>query len=172
MKRNFLFILFFAAAIGLASTHDYFLMPGNFFMHKGDKLDLHLLAGDVFTKQEEIKYESKKTAKFMLYEGSKKTDLIKAAKDSTAPVLTYTMLNKGQALLEMTRGDEFNVFSRDNYAQFLTDQGYDKLGEKVKSSNQFRIKEKYTRFLKTLVSVDDHNGNAFEKVLNENYEII
>jgi len=172
MKRSFLLILLFAATIGLASTHDYFLLPENFFMHKGDKLDLHLLAGDVFTKQEEIKYQPGKTAKFMLYEGSKKTDLTKAAKDSVAPVLTYTMQNTGQALLEMTRGYEFNVFSRDNYAQFLTDQGYDKLGEKVKSGNQFRIKEKYTRYLKTLVSVNDHDGNAYDKVLNDNYEII
>jgi hypothetical protein len=66
-KKIPLFLLIIAAAIGLAATtHDYFLMPENFFMHKGDKLNLHLIMGDQFIKQEEIGYQSKKTTPFML----------------------------------------------------------------------------------------------------------
>ena len=173
MKRLPIFILILTAAIGLAATtHDFFLLPENFFLHKGDKLNLHLLAGDMFTKQEEITYEPAKTTKFMLYEGSKKFDLTKVAKDSAAPVINYTLFNTGQALIEMTRGYEISASSRDNYADFLTAQGLDKMAEKVKSGNQFRIKEKYTRYMKTLISVEDHGGNAYEKVLDENYEII
>src|SRR4051812_20063114 len=164
--RPFLFIL--AAAIMLAAAnHDYFLLPESFFLHKGDKLNLHLISGDMFTKDEEVKYQPAKTAKFMLYEGSKKTDLTKAAKDTAAPILTYTMMNSGQALLEMTRGYEFADYSRDRYAQFLAEQGLDKLSEKVKSETQFRIKEKYTRYLKTLISVDNHDGSVYDKVLND-----
>jgi uncharacterized GH25 family protein len=169
--RPFLFIL--TAAITLAAAnHDFFLLPESFFLHKGDKLNLHLLSGDVFTKDEEIKYQAGKTAKFALYEGSKKTDLTKVAKDTAEPVLNYTMVNTGQALLEMTRGYEFKDYSRDRYAEFLADQGLDKLSEKVKSGSQFRIKEKYTRYLKALVSVDNQDGSAYEKVLNDDYEII
>src|SRR5260221_8565015 len=112
MKRLPLFILILTAAIGLAATtHDFFLLPENFFLHKGDKLNLHLLAGDMFTKQEEITYEPAKTTKFMLYEGSKKFDLTKVAKDSAAPVINYTLFNTGQALIEMTRGYEINSVS-------------------------------------------------------------
>jgi len=169
--RPFLFIL--AAAITLAAAnHDFFLLPESFFLHKGDKLNLHLISGDMFTKDEEVKYQPAKTAKFMLYEGSKKTDLTKVAKDTAVPVLNYTMLNSGQALLEMTRGYEFTDYSRDRYAQFLADQGLDKLSEKVKGATQFRVKEKYTRYLKTLISVDNHDGSAYDKVLNDDYEII
>ena len=65
-KKIPLILLVLAAAIGLAATtHDYFLLPENFFMHKGDKLNLHLLGGDVFTKQEEIGYQAGKTSSFM-----------------------------------------------------------------------------------------------------------
>jgi uncharacterized GH25 family protein len=173
MKKIIPIIVVLVAAISIAAaTHDYFLLPENFFMHKGDKLNLHLIAGDLFTKQEEVKYQPAKTTKFMLYYGSKKVDLTPLAKDNTAPILEYTMVNKGQALLEMTRGYEFNEVSRDNYSEFLTTQGYDKLAEKVKSSNQFRVKEKYTRYLKTLVYVDEHDGDDYQKVLNDTYEII
>ncbi len=167
------FLLFLFAVVCLAAAnHDYFLLPENFFLHKGDKLNLHLISGDVFAKDEEIKYQPAKTAKFMLYEGSKKTDLTKVASDTSAAVLNYTVVNSGQALLEMTRGFEFSDYSRDRYAGFLADQGLDKMSEKVKSGSQFRIKEKYTRYLKTLISVDNQDGSAYEKVLNEDYEII
>jgi uncharacterized GH25 family protein len=172
MKKALPILLIFVAAISLAATHDFFLLPENFFMHKGDKLNLHLIAGDVFTKQEEMKYEPTKTTKFMLFYGSKKVDLTKLAKESESPVLNYVIPNNGQALLEMTRGYEFSESSRDTYSEFLTTQGYDKLAEKVKNSSQFRVKEKYTRFLKTLVFVDNHDGNDYEKVLNDDYELI
>ena len=173
MKRTPLLLLLLAAAVGLAATtHDFFLLPEFFFMHKGDKLNLHLLSGDAFVKDAEISYQPAKTTRFMLYNGSKKIDLTKAAKDSAVPVLNYEMLNTGQSLIEMTRGYEFSFTSRDSYAEFLNNQGLDKMAEKVKSGNQFRVKEKYTRYLKSLVSVDNTDGNAYEKVLNEDFEII
>ncbi|HAL82409.1 MAG TPA: hypothetical protein DCO83_09360 [Mucilaginibacter sp.] len=172
-KKTPLILLILAAAIGLAATtHDYFLLPENFFMHKGNKLNLHLLGGDVFTKQEEIGYQASKTSSFMLYQGKKKIDLIKVAKDSAAPVITYTMVNSGQGLIDMTRATEFVDASRDSYADYLSQAGLDKLAEKVKSGNQFRIKEKYTRYMKTLFSVDDHDGGVYDKDLNDVYEII
>ncbi len=173
MKRTPLIILTLAAFIGIAAAnHDFFLLPENFFIHKGDKLNLHLLAGDQFVKQDEISYQPAKTSKFILYEGSRKIDLAKMAKDSAAPLISIIVDYTGQALLEMTRGMDYSDASRDSYADFLSAQGLDKLAEKVKSSNQFRVKEKFTRYLKTLVSIDNHDGNAYEKELNEDYEII
>lgn len=155
-----------------ATTHDYFLLPENFFVHKGDKLNLHLLGGEGFTKQDEIGYQSKKTEKFMLYQGSKKIDLAPLAKEGASPVIDYTVVNSGQSLVEMTRLVDFSDASRDSYSEFLANQALDKLSEKVKSSNQFRVREKYTRYLKTLFSVDNHDGNAYEKELKDDYEII
>lgn len=173
MKYFRLLVLVLASAIGVAATtHDYFLLPENFFLHKGDKLDLHLLDGDVFAKDAEIKYQPAKTDKFMLYAGSKKIDLTKIAVEGAAPILDYAMENSGQALFEMTRVTEVNEASRDSYADFLTNEGYDKLAETVKNGNQFRVREKNTRYLKTLVSVNDQGGNAFEKVINDDLEII
>jgi len=173
MKRKPLLLIILTAIVGLAAaTHDMFLLPEFFFMHKGDKLNLHLLMGDSFVKDAEYVYQPSKTTRFMLYNGSKKIDLIKAAKDSAMPVLSYDMVNTGQTLIEMTRGYEFSFTSRDAYADFLNNQGLSKLAEKVKNGNQFRVKEKYTRYMKTLVSVDNSDGNVYEKNYNEDYEII
>ena len=172
MKRLPFFLLILAAAVGIAATHDYFLLPENFFIHKGDKLNLHLIAGDQFVKQEEISYEPAKTEAFELYEGSKKIDLKSVEKDTGMLLAGYPILNDGQVLIEMTCSTEHSDASRDNYADFLAQLGYDKLSDKVKNGNQFRIKEKYTRYMKTLFSVDNHDGRAYEKELKEDYEII
>jgi len=173
MKRKPLLLILITAIVGLAAaTHDMFLLPEFFFMHKGDKLNLHLIMGDSFVKDAEYVYQPSKTTRFMLYNGSKKVDLIKAAKDSAMPVLSYNMVNAGQTLIEMTRGYEFSFTSRDAYADFLTNQGLPKLAEKVKGGNQFRVKEKYTRYMKTLVSVDNTDGSVYEKTYNEDYEIV
>jgi len=173
MKRKPLLLILITAIVGLAAaTHDMFLLPEFFFMHKGDKLNLHLIMGDSFVKDAEYVYQPSKTTRFMLYNGSKKVDLIKAAKDSAMPVLSYNMVNTGQTLIEMTRGYEFSFTSRDAYADFLTNQGLPKLAEKVKGGNQFRVKEKYTRYMKTLVSVDNTDGSVYEKTYNEDYEIV
>lgn len=173
-KKLPLFLLIaFAAIIGLAATtHDYFMLPENFFMHKGDQLNLHLLSGDLFVKQAEVGYQAKKTTTFMLYQGSKKIDLTKVAKDTGNNLVGYTMENTGQALIEMNTGIDHNTATRDNYADFLSQLGYDKLSEQVKNGNQFRVKEKFTRYMKTLFAVDNHDGSAYNKVLKEDFELI
>ncbi|HVW96379.1 MAG TPA: DUF4198 domain-containing protein [Mucilaginibacter sp.] len=173
MKRKPLLFLILASAIAIsATTHDFFLLPEFFFMHKGEKLNLHLIMGDLFVKDSEIGYQPAKTTSFMLYNGSKKIDLKPMAKDSAAPVLSYEIEHTGQSLITMTRDYEFSYTSRDAYADFLNNQGLDKLADKVKNGNQFRVKEKYTRYLKTLVSVENTDGNAYEKDLKEDFEII
>src|SRR5580698_2314237 len=87
-------LIAFAAIIGLAATtHDYFMLPENFFMHKGDQLNLHLLSGDLFVKQAEVGYQAKKTTTFMLYQGSKKIDLTKVAIDTGNKLVGYKMEN-------------------------------------------------------------------------------
>src|ERR1700744_3454110 len=139
-KRIPLFLLILVSAVAVAGTvHDYFLLPESFFLHKGDKVNLHLLGGEQFVKQEEIGYQPAKTTSFMLYQGSKKIDLTKEAKDGAMPLVEYPLTGTGQALVEMTRSSEFNDVSRDNYADFLALLGYDKLSDKVKNGNQFRV---------------------------------
>ena len=164
------FIVMFAAIGIVAFTPDYYLLAGNFYLHKGDKLNVHLLPGDNMGKGGEAGYSSTQTTLFNLYEGSKKTDLTKVTKDSAAPVVNYTMANKGLALVEMNTKD-FNEVPGEDFVTYLTEQGYDDLAEPLKNSNKLNYTEKYTRFLKTLVTVDDPTGNLYEKQLNTELEI-
>jgi len=116
-----LVLLILAAAVGLAATtHDYFLLPENFFLHKGDKLNLHMVEGDVFAKQNEVGPQTAKIISFLLYSGKKKTDLTNYAKDTSVLLKDYPMEITGQSLISITTGVDHSNYSRDNYAEFLT----------------------------------------------------
>jgi hypothetical protein len=172
MKHNYVKVLIFFSIIGLvAFTPDQFLMPENFYLHKGDKLNLHLLTGESLNKDAEVGYNAAKTTKFALYEGSKKTDFLKTTKDSAAPVLSYSLMNGGLALVEMNT-NELNDIPREDFLTYLTEQGHEDIADKLKNSNKLNFTEKYNRYLKALVTVDDPDGKAYEKELNNDFEII
>jgi uncharacterized GH25 family protein len=173
MKRiGFLLFALLLIISFAASSQDYFLLPENFYMHKGDKLNLHLLSGNEFKKDDEYKYEAGKITKFMLYEGTKKTDLSKASNDpSAANVLTYKFENSGLALIELVKTESIES-ERNKFLKYLDNEGLDKIAEEAKNSNQQYFVEKSNRYLKTLINIDKPNGKDFDKPLNEDYEIV
>jgi uncharacterized GH25 family protein len=161
-----------AVAILASATHDFFLLPETFFLHKGDKLNLHLLEGDQFSKQDELNFTQAKLSSLTLLSGKKKIDLSGFAKDTTALLSNYVVDNSGQYLVSAVTGVGHSNYSRDAYADFLTTMGNDKLADKVKNGNQFRVKEKSVHYIKTLFSVDDNDGNAYEKKVDDDFEIV
>ena len=154
-----------------ASSQDFFLLPHNFYVHKGDKLNLHLLSGNEFKPENEFKFATAKATKFMLYEGSKKTDLSKVSNSADSSLLTYELQNSGLALFELVRDDETES-ERNKFIRALESEGLDKMAEEARASSQQYFVEKYHQSSKTLISVDKANGKDFDKPLGEEYEIV
>ena len=167
----YLLFLFLTAALS-ASAQDSYLMPDKFQLHKGEKLSVRLLYGDEFKNDGEYKYDAALTTKFMLFSGGKKIDLITASKDSAAPVLSYSLVSTGLAMVDMVRQIPPTAIDRDVYATFLSNEGMTKLAETVNNSNQSRFTEKKTCFMKTLVKVDKNSGGDFDKPTGDDYEIV
>jgi uncharacterized GH25 family protein len=173
MKHFYAILFFLFAIIGLtAFAPDSFLLPESFYLHKGDKLNVHLLTGDNLTQDGEDRFNSKKTVKFSIYEGSKLTDLLKVTKDSASPVLNYTVNGSGMVMVEMNTKDDIIELPHEDFVAYLTKQGYDNLAEKIKDDSRLNLVEKYRYYLKTLVNVDNGGGNAFSKILGNDLEII
>jgi hypothetical protein len=172
MKQTCVKILILFSVFSLfAFIPDHFLMPENFFLKKGEKFNLHLLSGENLIKDREVPYTAKRTTKFMIYEGSKKTDLTALVKNDASPLLTYAMQNSGLALVQMNT-NELNEIPREDFLPYLTEQGYDDIAEKLKNSNALNFTEKYNRYLKTLIRVDNESGNDYSKLINDDFEII
>lgn len=154
-----------------ARAQDSYLFPKSFFLHKGDKLNVYLVAGEEFKDIDDYKYDSSKTIKFMLYDDGKKVNLMTAAKDSASPVLSYVMDNPGLSTVEMIRNIPPTPIDHDTYAKYLNDEGLTKLAETVNNSNQSTFREKKVSYLKTLVMVDKASGD-FDKFLGQDFEIV
>jgi len=172
MRANRLFFLIILILSSFnASSQSYILLPEKFYLQKGEKLQLHLLQSDDFTKQSDFKYDAAKTAKFVLVEGKKKIDLKPVAKDTGKVVLSYDLPENGVAMIDMVSTTESNEMSRSKFLRNIDEDDPDKIAEKVKNSNQLYYKEKFTSYLKTLFIYDKTSGSGFEKPLGDDYEI-
>ncbi|PWK71458.1 putative GH25 family protein [Mucilaginibacter oryzae] len=169
-KRILLFVLLWLCGF-TAGAQDFFLLPRTFFVHKGDKLNLHLLSGSEFKTDNEFKSATAKATKFMLYEGSKKTDVSKSGNPTDSVLLSYPMQNPGLALFELQREDETES-ERNKFLRNLESEGLDKMAEDAKASSQQYFVERFHRYTKTLVIVDKASGKDFDKPLGQDYEIV
>lgn len=172
MKRIGYGLMALLLVVGFAAyAQDYFLLPGSFYMKKGDNINLHLLSGSEFVKEGEYKYESGKISKFVLYEGKKQTDLSKMPKDTASNILNYKLESPGLATIEVIKTESVES-ERNKFLKYLSNEGLDKIAEDAKANTQQYFVEKSTRYLKTLVTVDKPNDRDFDKPLNEEYEIV
>src|ERR1700756_5685895 len=119
-KRTLLFLLLTTPAF-LGHAQSYFIMPENFYLQKGQKIDLRLLQSEDFTKQSDFKFQADKTAKFELYQAKQKIDLKPRAKD-TGAVISMAAPDEGLALVDMVTVTSSNEMSRSKFLRSL-DEG-------------------------------------------------
>jgi uncharacterized GH25 family protein len=152
-------------------AHDYYLLPEGFFLHRGEMLKVHLIVGDDFKPEFERRYQSTKTERLLLHAGKQVADLRKSIKDSAAYIDSRVYI-KGLALLEMTRNYSSIELGRDQFLAYLKEEGIAGIAEKVDNGTKQSFKEKYTRYLKTLVCVDGNYGGVYQEELQHDLEII
>lgn len=170
--KNLLFLALALLTVLRVSAQDSYLSTRTYFLHKGQKLDVYLMAGDQFKDIDEYKYDAAKVKKFTLNEGGKKTNLMTAAQDSASPVLSHVMNVPGIAMVEMTYDIPVTAIDREVYGQYLNNEGLTKLAETVNNSNQSRFREKKTSYMKLAVMIDKAVGSDFDKPLGQDFELV
>lgn len=166
-----LFSILFVSAGFVAQAQNYYLIPGKFYLQKGDKLPMRLIASDDFTKQTDVNFQQDKTQSVFMYEGKKKVDL-SAAVTGVDSLISSPINEDGLTLISMTTKPAANEMSRSKFLRSLDADDPDNIADKVKNSNQLYYKERYTYYMKALVQIGEPGGKAFDKPLNEDYEII
>lgn len=163
-------LIFISALATLA--HDYFLLPADFFLKKGDNLKVALMVGDEFKGLEERKYQSSITKSFSLHNGKKPVDFLAISTDSMVPILTYKTTEPGLHLLEMSRNYASITLKKEDFLNYLVEEGLLKIQDSLIKSPQLSFTEKYTRYLKTLVSVDKPTGGVYNEKVGHQLEIL
>jgi uncharacterized GH25 family protein len=169
-------IVFVAAIIFLSAlatlAHDYFLLPSDFFLKKGNEIKVALMVGDEFKDLVERKYQSRITKTFSLRTGKKPVDLILLSKDSLSPILNYKTTEPGLHLIEMSRNYSTINLEKDKFLDYLVTEGLLRIQDSLIKSPQLSFTEKYTRYLKTLIAVDKPNGGVYNEKVFHQLEII
>lgn len=132
---------------------------------------MRLIASDDFTKQTDVNFQQDKTQSVFMYEGKKKVDL-SAAVTGVDSLISSPINEDGLTLISMTTKPAANEMSRSKFLRSLDADDPDNIADKVKNSNQLYYKERYTYYMKALVQIGEPGGKAFDKPLNEDYEII
>lgn len=102
-------------------------------------------------------------------------DLLAEAKDSTMPVLRQKLIKGGLHLLSMNRSYARISFPEEKFKAYLKLEHLDEVSEVFPASaRRFgdSVKEKYTRYIKTLFTVGTPTGAVYQQRLGQTLEII
>ncbi|RYF85021.1 MAG: DUF4198 domain-containing protein, partial [Chitinophagaceae bacterium] len=61
---------------------------------------------------------------------------------------------------------------REIFTKHLEEESLTEASKKASGGNSLNLKEKYNRYLKTLVKVDKVSGGVYDKILGDEYEIV
>lgn len=158
-----------------ATAHEYWLEPESFFLKAGEKTKVHLYVGDGLIKDREEKaYQPEKTVTFQLFSIAGLVDLKPAVVAGAMPMFEFPDSKAGSHLLAMERNWSYIKLDADKFEEYLREDGMEhviaerkKLGESKKEG-----RERYARFIKSLVLVGDKPDNTFATKIGSKMEIV
>lgn len=155
-------------------AHEYWLEPETFFPAVNEKINLRLWVGEGLKHDEERPFQKEKTEVFRQYFGKVWFDQAKNVTDNSLPFYSYTSGSAGNHLFAMERNwsyitlkpKEFEDYLREDGMEYIIDER-SKLGEANKDG-----RERYSRFVKTLINIGGSSDNAYKQKAGLKVEIM
>ncbi|MEO8072769.1 MAG: DUF4198 domain-containing protein [Acidobacteriota bacterium] len=156
-------------------AHEYWFEPETFFPALNQKTAVHLYVGDGLIKdREERVYQAEKTDLFQLFSTSKILDLKLNLTEEQMPIYNFSAEKTGNYLLVMKRNWSYIKLEPQKFEDYLREDGMEyiiaereKLGEREKEG-----RERYSRYIKSLLQVGDKRDNTYKKKLGMKLEIM
>lgn len=175
MKIKLVPLLAFAILLSAdAFAHEYWFEPGTFFPAPNERTAVHLYVGDGLSKdREERPFQLAKTEAFRLFSSSEVRDLKGVLADGALPAYTFSADRAGNYLLAMERSWSYIKLEPKEFEDYLREDGMEyvvaerrRLGESDKAG-----RERYTRFIKSLIQVGGARDDTFKKSVGARLEI-
>lgn len=144
--------------------HEYWLEPDTFFPAVGEKIDLRMYVGEGLKMEEERPFQSEKTVLFRQFFG-KTSAAAKNNVDNSMPFYSFTHGGgSGNHMFVVERNWSYITLEPAKFEDYLREDGMEyiiaervKLGEASKDG-----RERYSRFIKTLLQVGDKRDNTYK----------
>ncbi len=174
MKR----LLYLSVVLGIVwhatSAHEYWLEPDSYFLTPRESSPVRLFLGEGLKVEEEMPYRYSKTSIFRLFSSEGTFDLARTTADEAKPLFSFSAQKSGNYLLAMERNWSYITLEPDKFEDYLREDGMEyiiaereRLGESKKEG-----KERYSRFIKSLIQVGTKRDNTFSKKAGFRLEIL
>lgn len=159
--------------LGVAESHEFWLMPQKFKYEVGEKMNLDFKVGEGFTG-DYWDMGKNKVEKLSLYNRVAKIDLIAKIKSTKGNNVEYAFSNVGTQLIAMESGSSFIESTPEEFIEYLTEDGLDEIKDERKKRGEEgkNAKEVYTRYAKLLLQVGDKTDDTYKKAAGLKLEIV
>ncbi len=164
-------VLFVATA---AFPHDYWIEPEKFFPAIGVSVPVRLFVGEELISEEERVLQKEKTVRFQMFSKDATEDLMAAGNDGQSPIARITFKSPGSYLIAMERNQSYITLDAQKFTDYLKEEGLKDIIEQRMKSGESLIegRERYSRYLKSLVQVGDRRDDTYKQELGFRLEII
>ena len=144
--------------------HEYFFEPESFFVKINQKIDLRLFVGEGLKKEEERPFQAEKTSSFRHYFGQVGFDS-KNNTDNSMPFYSYTSGSEGNHLFALERNWSYIKLEPQKFEEYLREDGMEYIiAERAKQGeSQKEGRERYSRYIKTLLQVGEKRDKTFKE---------
>lgn len=147
-------------------AHEYWFEPETFFPMPRQETVVRLYVGDDLIKdREERPFQFAKTPIFKLFSTSDAWDLKASLIDGAMPIYLFSADRAGNYLLAMERNWSYIKLEPQKFEDYLREDGMEyiiaeraKMGESTKEG-----RERYSRFIKSLLQVGDRRDDTYKK---------
>ncbi len=152
-------------------AHEYVMLAYQFVVKKGEKLEIHLFVADGFNIELERPMQSAITKTFNLISESGSINLLSELENGSLPILNRTVDFEGLGLLTMQRDYAEITMDNEKFKSYLKEDNIENIT--INEIDKTEQKERYTRYLKTLVqSNPKKNDTIYKTIAGHKFEII
>lgn len=171
MTRAVLLVLLLA---GPAAAHDYWLVPDTFTPAAGKPVAVALHVGEHFKSENEVRWQPAKTTKLVLVTAGGTADLFRQDGDGSKPAARLTVPKSGTAVLRMDRDWSRIELPAAKFDAYLKEEGLEATRKARADAGEADEpgREKYRRYLKSIVQVGDAPDDTPTKPLGQGLEIV
>jgi uncharacterized GH25 family protein len=155
-------------------AHDYWLQPKPFFSKPGENVTIHLYVGDSLEAETERKFERERIVSLRVFSKEGVKDLMDAGRADASAFLRLAFPSAGGRLIAYERDARTVEIEPREFTAYLEMEGLDAAREARAKSGRDGEKgrERYRRYLKSLVQVGDERDDAYQTVVGQKLEII
>ncbi|MCP4870483.1 MAG: DUF4198 domain-containing protein [Proteobacteria bacterium] len=169
MRRFLPLLLVLLLLPAAALAHDYWL-EGT----ADGAITVRMWVGDSFHKGEEKAYSKRKAGSLVRVSAAGTVDLKPSVDNGVTPVVTFTPEGDGGHLVATTRTASKVSLPGWKFSTYLSHEKFDHVSaaRKAAGTSWDEGRERYTRYLKTLVQVGTKGDEVYGTVLDHRFEIV